>query len=119
MLGRQAYHNPWIMAEVDARYYGDAYPQKTREEIMLGLREYIEAELADGLPLRLIARHMLGLFQGQKGARRSCCEPLSDAKLLKDADFGLIEQALAQVAASRRHRELKMLCRRSGLLTSL
>ncbi len=105
MLGREAYHNPWIMAEVDARYYGDAYPQKTREEIMLGLREYIEAELADGLPLRLIARHMLGLFQGQKGARQ-WRRMLSDAKLLKDADFGLIEQALAQVAASRRHREL-------------
>ena len=105
MLGREAYHNPWIMAEVDARYYGDAYPQKTREEIMLGLREYIEAELADGLPLRLIARHMLGLFQGQKGARQ-WRRMLSDAKLLKDADFGLIEQALAQVAASRRPREL-------------
>lgn len=105
MLGREAYHNPWIMAEVDARYYGDAYPQKTREEIMLGLREYIEAELADGLPLRLIARHVLGLFQGQKGARQ-WRRMLSDAKLLKDADFGLIEQALAQVAASRRPREL-------------
>lgn len=105
MLGREAYHNPWIMAEVDARYYGDAYPQKTREEIMLGLRDYIEAELADGLPLRLIARHVLGLFQGQKGARQ-WRRMLSDAKLLKDADFGLIEQALAQVAASRRPREL-------------
>ena len=56
------------------------------------------------LPLRLIARHVLGLYQGQPGARQ-WRRMLSDAKLLKDADFGLIEQALASVAASRRYKE--------------
>ncbi len=105
MLGREAYHNPWIMAEVDARYYGDNHPIRNREDTMLGLREYIENELAEGLPLRLIARHVLGLYQGQKGARQ-WRRMLSDAKLLKDADFSLIERALANVAASRRPREL-------------
>ncbi len=105
MLGREAYHNPWIMAEVDSRYYGDDHPLKSREEVMLGLRAYIEAELASGLPLRLIARHVLGLYQGQKGARQ-WRRMLSDAKLLKNADFRLIEQALANVAASQHRREM-------------
>ncbi len=104
MLGREPYHNPWLLAEVDSRYYGDDHPLRSREQVMLDLRDFIEAELADGLPLRLIARHVLGLYQGQPGARQ-WRRMLSDAKLLKDADFGLIEQALASVATSRRYKE--------------
>ena len=104
MLGREAYHNAWILAEVDQRYYADDHPLRSREQIMLDLRDYIEAEMAEGVPLRLIARHVLGLFQGQPGARQ-WRRMLSDAKLLKDADFGLIEQALAAVQASQRRRE--------------
>ena len=101
MLGREAYHNPWILAEVDARYYGDEYPLRSRAEIMHALREYIENELASGIPLRHIARHVLGLYQGQVGARQ-WRRMLSDATLLKDADFGLIEQALAAVVPRQR-----------------
>lgn len=104
MLGREAYHNPWILAEVDRRYYGDDQPLRSRTEIMHALREFIEAELAAGLPLRLMARHVLGLYQGQPGARQ-WRRMLSDAKLLKDANFGLIEQTLATMALSRRARE--------------
>jgi len=104
MLGREAYHNPWLMAEVDQRYYGDGHPVPERAEIMHRLREFIEAEMATGLPVRLMARHVLGLYQGQKGARQ-WRRMLSDAKLLKDADFGLIEQALAAVHASQHRRE--------------
>ena len=100
MLGREAYHNPWILAEVDLHYYGDDHPPRTRAEIMYSLREFIEAELDAGLPLRLMARHVLGLYQGQPGARQ-WRRMLSDATLLKNADFGLIEQALTAVAASQ------------------
>lgn len=104
MLGREAYHNPWILAEVDARYYGDDHPQPSRDQIMFALRDYIEAELAAGIPLRHIARHVLGLYQGEPGARQ-WRRMLSDATLLKDADFGLIEQALAVMQASRARRK--------------
>ncbi len=96
MVGRDAYHNPYVLAEVDALYYGsnDAIP--SREEAIRALRPFVEAELAAGTPLRFIARHILGLFQGQRGAR-NWRRMLSDAKLLKGADWRLIEQALAEI----------------------
>lgn len=96
MVGRDAYHNPYVLAEVDALYYGsnDAIP--SREEAIRALRPFVEAELAAGTPLRFIARHILGLFQGQRGAR-TWRRMLSDAKLLKGADWRLIEQALAEI----------------------
>lgn len=104
MLGREAYHNPWILAEVDRRYYGDEHPLPTRAEVMRGLREFVEEELAAGLPVRLMARHVLGLYQGLPGARQ-WRRMLSDATLLKGADFDLFEQALAEVESRARPRE--------------
>jgi len=96
MMGREPYHNPWILAEVDARYYGDDHPVPSRIEVMHNLRGFIEAELEAGTPLRSIVRHVLGLFQGQNGARR-WRQMLSDAALLKNADFRLVEMALETV----------------------
>ncbi len=96
MVGREAYQNPYSLAEVDALYYGDHHAVPTREEAMRDLRGFVEAELASGTPLRFIARHVLGLFQGQHGAR-NWRRMLSDSKLLKDADWSLVEQALATV----------------------
>jgi len=96
MMGREPYHNPWILAEVDARYYGDDHPVPSRIEVMQNLRSFIEAELAAGTPLRSIVRHVLGLYQGQNGARR-WRQMLSDAALLKNADFRLVEAALETV----------------------
>jgi tRNA-dihydrouridine synthase A len=96
MMGREPYHNPWILAEVDARYYGDDHPVQSRIEVMQNLRGFIEAELATGTPLRSIVRHVLGLYQGQNGARR-WRQMLSDAALLKNADFRLVEKALETV----------------------
>ena len=96
MMGREPYHNPWILAEVDARYYGDDHPVPSRSEVMQNLRGFIEAELAAGTPLRSIVRHVLGLYQGQNGARR-WRQMLSDAALLKNADFRLVEAALETV----------------------
>ncbi|GLS05264.1 tRNA-dihydrouridine(20/20a) synthase [Chitiniphilus shinanonensis] len=96
MVGREAYQNPYSLAVVDARYYGDDRPAPTREAAMRALRGFVEAELAAGTPLRFISRHVLGLFQGQHGAR-NWRRMLSDSKLLKDADWTLVEQALAAV----------------------
>ncbi|HSC81061.1 MAG TPA: tRNA dihydrouridine(20/20a) synthase DusA [Chitinolyticbacter sp.] len=96
MVGRDAYHNPYVLAEVDTLYYGSTDAIPSREEAIRALRPFVEAELAAGTPLRYIARHILGLFQGQRGAR-NWRRMLSDAKLLKDADWRLIEQALAEI----------------------
>src|SRR6478609_7897834 len=74
MLGREAYHNPWLMADFDARYYGDQGARKTREQVLAAMLPYIRAELArhgaHGLKLNSITRHMLGLTAGLPGARR-------------------------------------------------
>ncbi|XZG70843.1 tRNA dihydrouridine(20/20a) synthase DusA [Chitinibacteraceae bacterium HSL-7] len=96
MIGREAYHNPYMLAAVDARYYDDAHPVPDQMAAVQALRPFVEAELARGTPLRFITRHILGLFQGQRGARQ-WRRMLSDATLLKNADWSLIEQALAQL----------------------
>jgi tRNA-dihydrouridine synthase A len=69
MLGRAAYQNPYVLAEVDQRFYGDAQPVRTRHEIIAALLPYIEREVAAGTHLIGITRHILGLFNGLPGAR--------------------------------------------------
>ena len=103
MLGREAYHNPWLMADFDARYYGDDAAPRTREQVLAAMLPYIRAELArhgaSGLKLNAITRHMLGLTMGLPGARRFR-QMLSDAKLLAKGDPGLLLDALASLPAA-------------------
>lgn len=71
MVGREAYHNPWWLAEWDSRFFGDAGPPLTRESVEEQLVAYMEREaVAHGTPWHSIARHMLGLRHGMPGARR-------------------------------------------------
>jgi len=70
MIGREAYHNPWILAEADRRLFGDPHPLPTRHQVIDTFIPYVERELAEGVPLTAMSRHLLGLFQGQPGARR-------------------------------------------------
>lgn len=91
MVGREAYHNPWLMAAFDARYYGDEPSGKTRLQVVEAMLPYIERQLATGGPrLNSIVRHMLGLMAGLRGAR-AFRQTLSDSKLLasSDAEFVL------------------------------
>ncbi len=103
MLGREAYHNPYLMADFDSRYYGaaDAAP-KTRVEVIEAMLPYIRQQLAlhghDGKGLRLnsITRHMLGLMAGVPGAK-SFRQALSDSKRLALGDPRLLTDALANM----------------------
>ncbi len=70
MLGREAYQNPYLIAEVDQRVYGDQKPIISRLEVIERMVPYIEAELVSGAWLSHITRHMLGLYQGIPGGRR-------------------------------------------------
>jgi tRNA-dihydrouridine synthase A len=70
MLGRAAYHSPEILADVDARFYGDNNASLDARALVEGLLPYIAGELAVGKRLSHITRHMLGLFHGTPGARR-------------------------------------------------
>ncbi len=70
MLGREAYHNPWILSEWDARFYGDAASDITRELVEQQMVDYMAREAAEhGTPWSHIARHMLGLRHGMAGSR--------------------------------------------------
>ena len=69
MIGREAYHNPWILAEADRRVFGDDHAVPTRQEVLDAFIVYAQRQLAAGVPLSAMSRHLLGLFQGQPGAR--------------------------------------------------
>jgi tRNA-dihydrouridine synthase A len=70
MLGREAYHNPYLLASVDQQLFGCANPIIGRAEALRQLRPYIEQHLSDGGAMHHITRHVLGLGQGFAGARR-------------------------------------------------
>ena len=71
MLGRESYYRPWLMTEWDRRFWGDdnaTVPEREAvEEAMVAYMERAHAE--DGCPWYAIARHMLGLYHGMRGAR--------------------------------------------------
>ncbi|WP_220814200.1 tRNA dihydrouridine(20/20a) synthase DusA [Pseudomonas paralcaligenes] len=70
MLGREAYHNPYLLAQVDQALFGLDKAVIGRAEALTRLRPYIEAHLAEGGAMHHITRHVLGLAQGFPGARR-------------------------------------------------
>ena len=71
MVGREAYHNPWLMASWDAEFFGAAPISLSREDVEAQMCDYMARELADhGTPWSAIARHMLGLRHGLPGSRR-------------------------------------------------
>jgi len=70
MLGREAYYNPWLLTEWDRAFWGDAHALPSREAVEEAMVAYMErAHAQDGCPWYAIARHMLGLYHGQRGGR--------------------------------------------------
>ncbi len=69
MIGRAAYHNPYILAEADQKIFGSIDPAPTRHEILEKYTSYVKQNLEKGIILGQMTRHILGLFQGQSGAR--------------------------------------------------
>jgi tRNA-dihydrouridine synthase A len=67
MLGREAYHHPWLMAEWDARFFGEAAMPRPREAVEAAMADYMAR---CGAPWPSVARHMMGLHNGLPGARR-------------------------------------------------
>jgi len=68
MIGRAAYHNPWLLAELDQQWFGTALPANRLAPVTDYLN-YVAAELNDGTRLHSITRHMLGVASGLPGAR--------------------------------------------------
>ena len=69
MLGRAAYHEPAMLADVDHRFFGDIEQHFDLAHVMRQMVNYAEGELARGARLNQITRHMLGLANGRPGAR--------------------------------------------------
>lgn len=103
MLGREAYHNPFLMAGFDGRYYPDLAGgvQPTRDEIIATMVAYARAQLSahgaggKGLRLNSITRHMLGLMAGLPGAR-GFRQTLSDSRRLASGDPAVLTEALSR-----------------------
>jgi len=93
MLGREAYHNPYLLPALHAAIYGDGFGAPPAERIVADMRRYAEREVARGTPLRSITRHMLGLFNGRAGAR-AWRHALSEGVNRGGASPALIEHAL-------------------------
>lgn len=70
MLGREAYHNPYLLADVDRELFGDSRPPISRAEALAQMRPYVAAHLRDGGAMHHITRHVLGLGTGFPGARK-------------------------------------------------
>jgi tRNA-dihydrouridine synthase A len=96
MLGRVAYHHPWLLAEAERYCFDDDSRSHTREDVVHGLVEYAGAQMGAGVALRSITRHALGLYHGAPGAR-AWRRTLSDAVLLKSAGPEIFLRALREV----------------------
>jgi tRNA-dihydrouridine synthase A len=96
MIGREAYTNPWMLADVDRRVFGRSTGPDSRTDVVRRMLPYIESMLQRGVPLNRITRHMLGLFQGQPRAR-AWRRHLSEHAHVAGAGSGIVEQALSLV----------------------
>jgi tRNA-dihydrouridine synthase A len=96
MLGRAAYHTPWLLAGVDRDIHGTANPCVAREDAVAAMRPYIADQLQQGVWLSRIAKHMLGLFHGEPGGRL-WRRVLSERTHRPGAGLDVIDQALAAV----------------------
>ena len=69
MIGRAAYHDPYLLADVDRKIFTDSNTIKTRHQILSEFMDYVSLQLDRGVALNHMTRHILGLYQGQPGAR--------------------------------------------------
>ena len=93
MLGRAAYHDPYLLHRLDVAWWGGAL--RPRAALLRDLRPHVEAQLARGVHLKHIVRHVLGLFAGERGGR-AFRQVLSEGAHRPGADWSLVERALAQ-----------------------
>ena len=98
MLGRAAYQTPWVLAECQRELFGTASVEN-RESAVNRMSEYLRSQVRQGVPVKNISRHMLGLFQGLPGARR-WRRFISECAHLDAGNDQLLLQALDAMKAS-------------------
>lgn len=93
MLGREAYQNPSVLIDADELYFGKPANTESAKDAVRALYPYIETLLAKGAPLHYVSRHILGLFNGQRGARLFR-RYLSERAHLRESGIQVLEEAL-------------------------
>ncbi|MCW8910896.1 MAG: tRNA dihydrouridine(20/20a) synthase DusA [Gammaproteobacteria bacterium] len=96
MMGREAYHNPYVLAEVDSRLYSDKNNILSRKQILEKLIPYVEDELAKGTRLHSITRHIMGLFLGVPGAK-AWRRHLSENGVKANASINVLHEAFQKI----------------------
>ncbi|MDN3679071.1 tRNA dihydrouridine(20/20a) synthase DusA [Vibrio tapetis subsp. quintayensis] len=96
MIGREAYQNPYLLAEVDQQIFGSDREIIKRSDVVKGMYPYIEQELSNGAHLGHITRHMLGLFQAMPGARQ-WRRYISENAHKPGSGIEVVEAALAKI----------------------
>ncbi|TAH69337.1 MAG: tRNA dihydrouridine(20/20a) synthase DusA [Rhodopseudomonas palustris] len=97
MLGRAAYQEPWRLLAVDPELFGEAAPHPTMKAALAALEPYIAAQLARGLRLHAITRHLVGAFQAVPGAR-AFRRRLAEQGVKPEAGIEVLREAVALVA---------------------
>jgi tRNA-dihydrouridine synthase A len=98
MLGRAAYQTPWLLAECQAALFGDA--PADRESVVTAYGEYLERKVAEGVPVKHMTRHVLGLFQGRPGAK-AWRRYLSENAHRDDGNHRILAEALEAMRAAK------------------
>jgi len=96
MLGRAAYHTPWLLANVDRQFYGAQNPLQDRSEAVIQMFPHISEQLGRGVWLSKITRHLLGIFHGQPGGRL-WRQILSEQSHLAGAGLEVLQRGLEAV----------------------
>ncbi|MBV9558034.1 MAG: tRNA-dihydrouridine synthase, partial [Pseudolabrys sp.] len=96
MMGRAAYQEPWRLLAVDSALFGEPAPFASAKEVVLAFLPYIERELARGVRLHTITRHLLGLFRAVPGAR-AFRRHLATEAVKPDAGVRVLLDALSHV----------------------
>ncbi len=97
MIGREAYQNPWMLAEVDCKIFGMDKTVESRDDVVAGLLPYVERQLTQGAHLNHITRHILGLYQGVPGAKKFR-RHLSENAYKKEAGLEVLTRAYKLVS---------------------
>ena len=105
MMGREAYHNPWMLADIDPILFGAERTAGSRDAVVDALLPYVARQMANGARLNHITRHILGLYQGVAGARKfrrhiseNAYKKGAGIEVLREA-YALVKQAQGQLVA--------------------
>ena len=93
MLGREAYQQPYKLAEVDREFFHDQHEIPGRLQILEKFLPYVASELKQGTSLHHISRHILGLFHGQPSGKQFR-RFLSENAYRADADLSVLKSAI-------------------------